>query len=70
LYTFALLLNYLKNTQKSNLHNIVRVSLHTMKDHVLLDNITIKNLEVFASSYENNERYSLIGVLDNTKTAA
>ena len=67
---FALLLNYLKNTQKSNLHNIVRVSLHTMKDRVLLDNITIKNLEVFASSYENNEKYSLVWVLDNTRTTA
>jgi DNA mismatch repair ATPase MutS len=31
-----------------------------MKDRVLLDNITIKNLEVFASSYENNEKYSLV----------
>ena len=67
---FALLLNYIKNTQKTNLYNIVRVSLDTMKDRVLLDNITIKNLEIFASSYENNEKYSLVSVLDNTKTTA
>jgi DNA mismatch repair ATPase MutS len=31
-----------------------------MKDRVILDNITIKNLEIFASSYENNEKYSLV----------
>ena len=67
---FALLLSYIKNTQKTNLHNIIRVSLHTMKDRVLLDNITVKNLEIFASSYENNEKYSLVGVLDSTRTTA
>jgi len=60
LKAFALLLNYIKNTQKTDLHNIVRVSLHASKDRVLLDNITIKNLEIFASSYENNEKYSLV----------
>jgi DNA mismatch repair protein MutS len=35
---------------------------------VLMDDITIKNLELFSSSYETNEKYSLIGILDHTKT--
>jgi DNA mismatch repair protein MutS len=35
---------------------------------VLMDDITIKNLELFSSSYEANEKYSLIGILDQTVT--
>jgi len=68
LYAFALLLNYLKNTQKTALTNIAKISLHNQNNKVLLDNVTIKNLEIFASSYENQEKYSLIWILDNTKT--
>jgi len=33
-----------------------------------MDDITIKNLELFSSSYEGSEKYSLIGILDTTKT--
>jgi DNA mismatch repair protein MutS len=63
-------LHYIKDTQKDNLKNIIRVSHHTMKDRVLLDEITIKNLEIFSSNYEHNDKYSLAGILDNTKTNA
>jgi len=31
--------------------------------------VTLKNLEIFNSSYEGSEKYSLIGVLDSTKTS-
>ncbi len=67
---FWLLLNYLKYTQKNNLNNIVRISFHSSKNHVLIDDITIKNLEIFYNNYENLEKYSLVWVLDNTKTSA
>ena len=33
-------------------NNIVRISLHSQDDRVLMDDITIKNLEIFSSSYE------------------
>ena len=52
LEAFALLISYLKNTQKKNLNNIVRVSLHSQENQVLFDEISTKNLEIFASSYE------------------
>ncbi len=65
---FALLLNYIKNTQKTNLNNISKVSFHGDKNLVLLDNITMKNLEIFASNYENEEKYSLYWVINQTKT--
>lgn len=65
----ALLFNYLETTQKTNLTNISRIALHSNNSLVLLDEVTIKNLEIFSSSYEWSEKYSLIGTLDNTKTA-
>jgi DNA mismatch repair ATPase MutS len=60
LLAFGLLISYLKNTQKKNLNNIVRISLHNQESQVLLDEITTKNLEIFNSSYEQSEKYSLI----------
>lgn len=68
LHATALLLNYITHTQKKQLTNIAKISLHSQENLVLLDDVTIKNLEIFASSYENSEKYSLIGVLDTTKT--
>lgn len=69
LKVFGLLISYLKNTQKKNLNNIVRISFHNQDSQVLLDDITNKNLEIFASSYEQSEKYSLIWILDKNKTA-
>ena len=69
LWAFALLLHYLQYTQKSIAVRVVRVALHMHEQEVLLDQVTIKNLELFASSYENSEKYSLIGIIDNTQTA-
>lgn len=68
LEAFALLISYLKNTQKKNLNNIVRVSLHSQENQVLFDEISSKNLEIFVSSYEQWEKYSLLWILDNCKT--
>jgi DNA mismatch repair protein MutS len=35
-----------------------------------MDDITMKNLELFSSSYESSEKYSLIGILDQTQTTS
>jgi DNA mismatch repair protein MutS len=35
-----------------------------------MDDITMKNLELFSSSYESSEKYSLIGILDKTQTTS
>jgi DNA mismatch repair protein MutS len=68
LHAIALLLNYIKHTQQHTLTNIYKISYHAQLGMVLMDDITMKNLELFSSSYEANEKYSLIGVLDQTKT--
>lgn len=67
--TLALLFSYLQTTQQTSLTNIYRIAFHSTDNMVLLDEVTLKNLEIFSSSYEGSEKYSLIGVLDNTKTS-
>jgi len=64
----TLLLNYIKNTQQKNLSNISRIGLHSNEKYILLDDITIKNLEIFTSSYEWSEKYSLVWIFDNSRT--
>ena len=66
----SLLFAYLQHTQQQSLTNISKISFHSSEGAVLMDEVTIKNLEIFASSYEASSQYSLFGILDTTKTAA
>lgn len=68
LETITLLLYYLKHTQKHSLTNITKISFHSQDTYLILDEVTIKNLELLSSSYENSEKYSLLNILDITKT--
>ena len=70
LQAITLLLNYIKHTQQQNISNISKISFHNQSGCVLMDDITIKNLEIFSSSYENNQQYSLFWILDQTKTTS
>ncbi len=65
---FALLAHYLSHTQKTNLKNILKIGLWSEKGKVYLDDISVKNLELFVSSYEGDEKYSLFGVINHTLT--
>lgn len=65
----ALLFSYLQHTQQQSLTNISKIRFHSNEGLVLMDETTVKNLELFASSYENSGKYSLLGVLDKSKTA-
>jgi len=67
--TMTLLLYYLKHTQKHFLTNITKISFHSQDTYLILDDVTIKNLELLSSTYEWNERYSLLNILDITQTA-
>ena len=69
LETIALLLYYLKHTQKHALTNITKISFHSQDTYLILDEVTIKNLELLSSTYEGNEKYSLLNILDTTQTA-
>ncbi|MDO4714120.1 MAG: hypothetical protein Q4B28_05815 [bacterium] len=65
----ALLFAYIQHTQQQALTNITKIKYHSEEGLVLMDEVTIKNLELFSSSYEQNTKYSLFGILDTTKTA-
>lgn len=66
----ALLLNYIKHTQTEQIQNVYKIAYHSWENKVLLDDITIKNLEIFNSSYEGGEKYTLYEILDKTRTTA
>ncbi len=68
IWVFSMLLSYLLETQKSSLANIVKISRWSEENEVRLDDITIKNLEIFQSSYEGSKKYSLFWVLDEAIT--
>lgn len=65
---FWLLLNYLLNTQKQSIKNISQIKYINNNDKVNLDENTIRNLEIFKSSYEWEKKYSLFSVINNTNS--
>jgi DNA mismatch repair protein MutS len=68
-YAMALLCNYLQHIQPHALQTIVRVQYDAKADDVMLDVVTLRNLEILTSQYEWNKKYSLLWVLDTTVTA-
>jgi DNA mismatch repair protein MutS len=65
----AALLGYLKQTQKSSVSHIKKITLFKDEDHVLLDRSTVINLELFSTIREHDVRGSLINTIDQTITA-
>lgn len=61
------LLHYLQETQKSELAHINSISLYHPHDHMLLDQTTIRSLELIQSS-EGTRKRSLLGLLDLSQT--
>jgi len=62
------LLNYLKDTQKTNLEHINKISLYNLSDYMILDEATIRNLELLYTYQFFEEKGSLISILDQTQT--
>lgn len=65
----ALLLNYLVETQKSDLKHLCPPKLMSREDEMILDETAIRNLEIISTMRENKREGSLISVLDATKTS-
>ena len=68
-YAMALLCNYLQHIQPHSLQTIVRVQYDSKNDDVMLDMVTVRNLEILTSQYEWSKKYGLLWVLDTTATA-
>lgn len=65
----AACLDYAKKTQKSDLLQINRISTRQHSDRMVLDAITMRNLEVTRSIRTGDENSVLLAVLDRTQTA-
>ncbi len=62
------LFRYLVDTQKTSLTHIKRISLRG-GGHLILDSVTLKNLELLRSLNNNKRKGSLLDVIDQTTTA-
>lgn len=65
----GVLFSYVEKMQKHKLSTIHTLTHMTPVGKVHLDHITIKNLEIFESSYEWSAHHSLYGVINTMKTA-
>lgn len=63
------LLQYLYETQKTELAHFTHISPYLTNRYMLLDSATRRNLELTETLREKQKRGSLLGVLDKTKTA-
>jgi DNA mismatch repair protein MutS len=62
-------LHYLKDTEHPNLQHISSLQRIDREDYLWMDKWTIRNLELLGSSYDGEQRHSLLNVLDNTVSA-
>ena len=69
IYVSAMLFSYLKETQKTDLKHVQKISFYKVSDFMPLDESCIRNLELFFTNMENKKEGSLIHVLDNTITS-
>jgi len=65
----AAVIDYLKETQKTALYHINKISYYMIGDRMYIDNSTRKNLELVETVRDRTVRGSLLWVLDRTKTS-
>lgn len=65
----GVLLNYLKETQKTGLERIDTIDLYHEDEYMKLDFNTRRNLELTSTMMSKEKKHSLLWVLDKTKTA-
>lgn len=64
-----LLINYIEETQKTNIDQINKVDRYKVDKFMQLDSSTRRNLEILESNREKTKKGSLLWVLDKTNTA-
>lgn len=63
------LLGYLKETQKTTLDHLTKITRYAFENFMVLDHSTIRNLEIFQNAVTGQASGSLIDVIDKTTTA-
>ena len=65
----GLLLSYLLETQKTGLEHLNKISYYNSKNCMVLDDSTIRNLDLLFNSSDGNLQGSLLSVIDETITS-
>ncbi len=68
-YSCGVILEYLSDTSKSLLPHVRTLKLLNDSDFLLLDESSLRNLEITSNLTDGSRRYSLIEVVDHTRTA-
>ncbi len=61
-------ISYLRDTQKRMLPYIKPPKTFFVSDYMVLDSVTVRNLEIFNNIRDGTQRGTLVGVLDKTRT--
>jgi len=61
-------ISYLRDTQKRMLPHIKTPKTFFVSDYMVLDSVTVRNLEIFNNIRDGTPRGTLVGVLDKTRT--
>lgn len=70
IYTLNLLLSYINNLNKRNLVHLRLVEISNLNNYLLMDSTVVSNLELVYNSKLKNKSYTLLSILDKTKTAS
>ncbi|MBN1687283.1 MAG: DNA mismatch repair protein MutS [Spirochaetales bacterium] len=65
----GVLLEYVADTSKSLLGHLLKIKLYTDSEFLGLDESTRRNLEIVKNLYDGASKYTLLEVLDHTRTA-
>jgi DNA mismatch repair protein MutS len=65
----GMVLHYLEETQKSAVSHLQALQTYHVRDHMVLDDFTRRNLELTETLHDGGRRGSLLGVMDRTVTA-
>jgi DNA mismatch repair protein MutS len=68
IFAAAVLLEYLDTTSKSILPHIQKINIYSESEYLGMDEATQKNLEILRNLHDNTESFTLISILDKTKT--
>lgn len=70
LFSTGVLLDYLRDTAHNNLPQIRSLSRYNEHDILNLDEWTSKNLELTQNMYDGSKKFTLLEIVDQTKTSA
>lgn len=65
----SVILNYLKDTQKTAQLNLAEITPYGRQDYMMLDNVTLRNLEITKTMLTGEKEGSLLWVTDKTCTS-